>query len=137
MGNYGDIENKGWEISLNTHPLIGAFEWDSDFQISFNRNKLRALDGTANAQIVGYGQWSDVVSVTNVGESLYNFYGYVCDGVYEDLEDLQTSAKPAKYPADGVFNRTNTVWVGDIKYKDLNGDGVIDENDMAIRYSII
>ena len=129
MGNYGDIENKGWEISLNTHPLIGAFEWDSDFQISFNRNKLRALDGTANAQIVGYGQWSDVVSVTNVGESLYNFYGYVCDGVYEDLEDLQTSAKPAKYPADGVFNRTNTVWVGDIKYKDLNGDGVIDEND--------
>jgi len=129
MGNYGDIENKGWEISLNTHPLIGAFEWDSDFQISFNRNKLRALDGTANAQIVGYGLWSDVVSVTNVGESLYNFYGYVCDGVYEDLEDLQTSAKPAKYPADGVFNRTNTVWVGDIKYKDLNGDGVIDEND--------
>ena len=129
MGNYGDIENKGWEISLNTHPLVGAFEWDSDFQISFNKNKLRALSGTANAQIVGYGQWTDVVSVTNVGESLYNFYGYVCDGVYEDLEDLQTSAKPEKYPANGVFNRTNTVWVGDIKYKDLNGDGVIDEND--------
>ena len=129
MGNYGDIENTGWEISLNTHPLIGEFQWDSDFQISFNRNKLRALDGTANAQIVGYGQWSDVVSVSEVGESLYNFYGYVCDGVYEDLRDLQTSPKPAKYPANGVFNRTNTVWVGDIKYKDLNGDGIIDEND--------
>lgn len=129
MGNYGDIENTGWEITLNTHPLIGEFQWDSDFQISFNKNKLRALDGTANAQIVGYGQWNDVVSVTEVGESLYNFYGYVCDGVYEDLRDLQTSPKPAHYPADGVFNRTNTVWVGDIKYKDLNGDGVIDEND--------
>ena len=129
MGNYGDIENTGWEITLNTHPLIGEFQWDSDFQISFNKNKLRALDGTANAQIVGYGQWSDVVSVSEVGESLYNFYGYVCDGVYEDLRDLQTSPKPAKYPANGVFNRTNTVWVGDIKYKDLNGDGVIDEND--------
>lgn len=129
MGNYGDIENTGWEITLNTHPLIGTFQWDSDFQISFNRNKLRALDGTANAQIVGYGQWSDVVSVTEVGESLYNFYGYVCDGVYEDLRDLQTSPKPNHYPANGVFNRTNTVWVGDIKYKDLNGDGVIDEND--------
>ena len=124
MGNYGDIENTGWEITLNTHPLIGEFQWDSDFQISFNKNKLRALDGTANAQIVGYGQWSDVVSVSEVGESLYNFYGYVCDGVYEDLRDLQTSPKPAKYPANGVFNRTNTVWVGDVKYKDLNGDGI-------------
>lgn len=128
-GNYGHIRNTGWEITLNTHPLIGTFQWDSDFQISFNRNKLIALSGTSAAQIVGYGQWTDVVSVTNVGESLYNFYGYVCDGVYKDLEDLQTSAKPAKYPANGVFNKNNTVWVGDVKYKDLNGDGVIDEND--------
>lgn len=128
-GNYGHIRNTGWEITLNTHPLIGTFQWDSDFQISFNRNKLLALSGTSAAQIVGYGQWTDVVSVTNVGESLYNFYGYVCDGVYKDLEDLQTSAKPTKYPANGVFNKNNTVWVGDVKYKDLNGDGVIDEND--------
>lgn len=108
-GNYGHIRNTGWEITLNTHPLIGTFQWDSDFQISFNRNKLIALSGTSAAQIVGYGQWTDVVSVTNVGESLYNFYGYVCDGVYKDLEDLQTSAKPAKYPANGVFNKNNTV----------------------------
>jgi hypothetical protein len=70
-----------------------------------------------------------VVSVTNVGESLYSFYGYVCDGVYKDLEDLETSPKPSSYPSNGVFNKNNTVWVGDIKYKDLNGDGVIDEND--------
>ena len=39
---------------------------------------------------------------------VYNFYGFVCDGVYKDLEDLQTSPKPAKYPANGVFDRTNT-----------------------------
>lgn len=129
MGNYGDIENKGLEISLNTHPIVGDFQWDSDFQISFNKNKLRALDGTENAQIVGYGQNNDVVSVSSVGSSLYDFYGYVCDGVYKDLEDIMTSPKPEKYPKDGVFNRNNTVWVGDIKYKDLNDDGVIDEND--------
>ena len=75
-GNYGDIENTGFEISLNTHPITGKFEWDSDFQISFNKNKLKGLAGTANAQIVGYGQWTDVVSVSSVGESLYNFYGF-------------------------------------------------------------
>lgn len=128
-GNYGTINNKGVEISLNTHPLVGAFQWDSDFQISMNKNKLVALDGTASAHIEGYGQWSDVVSITNVGESLYNFYGYVCDGVYKDLEDIKTSPKTAKYPSNGVFNRYNTVWVGDMKYKDLNDDGVIDEKD--------
>ncbi len=130
-GNYGHIRNTGLEISLNTHPLIGKFQWDSDFQISFNKNKLVALSGTEAAQIVGYGQWSDVVSVTNVGESLFNFYGYVTDGIYESLEDIETSPKPAKYPSNGVFAKNNNVWVGDIKYKDINGDGVIDENDQT------
>ena len=133
-GNYGSIENTGFEFTLNTRPLIGNFEWDSDFQLSTNKNKLKSLSGTANAQILGYGQWSDVISVSEIGKSLYNFYGYVCDGVYTDLEDIQTSAKPAKYPTDGNFNRGNTVWVGDIKYKDISGpngvpDGVIDEYD--------
>ncbi len=128
-GNYGHIQNTGLEITLNTHPLVNKFQWDSEFQISFNKNKLKGLQGTSAAQIVGYGQWSDVVSVTNIGESLYNFYGYVCDGIYQDLADLQTSPKPSAYPSNGVFNKNNTVWVGDMKFKDLNGDGVIDEND--------
>jgi hypothetical protein len=129
MGNYGHIRNTGLEITLTTHPIVGAFEWDSEAQISFNKNKLIALDGTDNAQIVGYGQWTDVVSVTNVGQSLFNFYGYKTDGVYTSLEDIQTSPKAEKYPANGVFSKNTTVWVGDVKYKDINGDGIIDEND--------
>lgn len=128
-GNYGQIRNSGLELTITGHPLTGAFQWDSEFQISWNKNKLIALSGTSNAQIVGYGQWSDVVSVSNVGGSLYNFYGYVVDGVYQDLHDLETSPKPAKYPTNGVFDKNNTVYVGDLKFKDLNGDGVIDEND--------
>ena len=131
-GNFGTIENKGLEITLDTHPIDGKnFSWDSNFQISFNRNKLVALDGSANAQLVGYGQWSDIVSVTEIGQSLYNFYGYVVEGVYESLEDIQNSPKAEKYPADGVYNRTTTVWVGDVKYKDINGDNVINEHDQT------
>lgn len=133
-GNYGNIENKGLEITLNTRPIEGDFVWDSDFQVSINKNKLKGLAGTTNAQIVGYGQWTDVVSVSTVGEPLYSFYGYVTDGVYKDLQDIQDSPKPTKYPADGVFNRANTIWVGDMKYKDISGpdgvpDGVIDDFD--------
>ena len=141
QGNYGSIENRGLEITLDTHPIVGKFTWDSNFQISFNRNKLLSLSGTENASLVGYGQWNDVVCVSAIGESLYNFYGYEVEGVYESLEDLQNSPKPARYPSDGVFNKSNTVWVGDLKFKDQptvdtdgdgvpdTGDGVIDEND--------
>ncbi len=129
-GNYGSIENRGLEITLDTHPIqLKDFSWDSNFQISFNRNKLLSLSDTENASLIGYGQWSDIVCVSEIGKPLYNFYGYKVAGVYKDLEDIQNSAKPAKYPSDGVFSRGNTVWVGDIKYEDINKDGVIDEND--------
>ena len=121
MGNYGKINNKGIELALNTRNIVGKFEWDTELQISSNKNTLVALDGTANAHIEGYGQWSDVVTVTNVGESLYNFYGYKVAGVYKDLEDIQNSPKPAKYPSDGVYNKYNTVWVGDLKFEDISG----------------
>ena len=129
-GNYGSIENKGLEITLDTHPVqLTNFSWDSNFQISFNKNKLLSLSDTENATLVGYGQWGDVVCVSEIGKPLYNFYGYKVEGVYKDLDDIQNSAKPAKYPADGVFSRGNTVWVGDIKYKDVDENGIIDERD--------
>ena len=129
-GNYGTIENKGIEITLDTHPIAGRdFSWDSNFQISFNRNRLVALDGSANAQLVGYGQWSDIVSVTEVGESLYNFYGYKVAGVYRDFDDIMNSPKAEKFPEDGVFNRNTTVWPGDLKFEDVNKDGYINELD--------
>lgn len=133
-GNYGSILNKGLEITLDTHPVVGEFEWDSNFQISFNRNKLLSLSGTENANLVGYGQWSDVVCISEIGKSLYNFYGYEVEGVYTDFEDIQNSPRAEKYPENGVFNRSNTVWVGDLKFKDISGpegipDGKIDTYD--------
>lgn len=129
-GNYGSIENKGLEITLDAHPVqLKNFSWDSNFQISFNKNKLLSLSDTENATLVGYGQWGDVVCVSEIGKPLYNFYGYKVEGVYKDLDDIQNSAKPAKYPSDGVFSRGNTVWVGDIKYEDVDENGIIDERD--------
>lgn len=129
-GNYGSIENKGLEITLDAHPVqLKNFSWDTNFQISFNKNKLLSLSDTENATLVGYGQWGDVVCVSEIGKPLYNFYGYKVEGVYKDLDDIQNSAKPAKYPSDGVFSRGNTVWVGDIKYKDVDENGIIDERD--------
>ena len=134
-GNYGTIRNRGIEVTLDFHPVTTKdFAWDTNFMISFNENKLLALDGTENAALVGYGQWNDVVSTTKIGESLYGFYGYVVEGVYTDLEDIKNSPRAEKYPADGVFDRNTTVWIGDVKFKDVSGpegvpDGVINEFD--------
>lgn len=133
-GNYGTINNKGLEFTINSRNLKGIFEWDTEFQMSFNKNKLVALDGTDAVQIEGYGQWSDVVTLSKIGEPLYSFYGYAADGVYKDLDDLQSSPQAEKYPANGVFNRWNTTWVGDLKFKDVSGpdgnpDGKIDTYD--------
>ena len=140
-GNYGSIDNRGLEFTFDAHIIDREkFGWTSNFQISFNRNKLLSLDGTENANLVGYGQWSDVVCVSEVGSSLYNFYGYKVEGVYTSLDDLQNSALPAKsmiLNEDGTYshnpasyyNKNSTTWVGDIKFKDINNDGVIDDKD--------
>ena len=134
MGNFGEIENKGIEFTLNSRPFEGEFSWQSELSVTHNKNKLLGLDGTPAAHIEGYGQWTDLVSLTEIGESLYNFYGYKVAGVYQDKEDIMNSPKTKAYPSDGNFNRGNTVWVGDLKFEDLSGpdgtpDGVIDEYD--------
>ena len=143
-GNYGNIENHGIEFALNTKPVVNKdFEWDTDFNVSINRNKLKSLSGST--ALLGYGQWSDVVSRTTPGESLYGFYGYEVEGVYQNFEDILKSPvntlqknNPIITDANGKkswstdptkYSRSNTTYVGDIKYKDVNGDGIIDEKD--------
>ena len=133
MGNFGKIQNRGIEISLNSRPFVGDFQWDNDLQLTFNKNKLLGLNDTPAAHIEGFGQWTDLVSLTEIGDPLYNFYGYEVVGVYQDKEDILNSPKPKSYPGDGNFKRT-TVWPGDLKFADLSGpdgvpDSMIDEYD--------
>ncbi|WP_308243211.1 TonB-dependent receptor [uncultured Prevotella sp.] len=135
FGNFGSIENKGLELTINAHPInTKNFSWDSEFEISWNKNKLTKLSGTSSAAILGVGQWNDVVSKSDVGQPLFQFFGYVTDGVYTSYEDIENSPKPVSYGGSNGYNKYNTVWVGDVKYKDISGpdgkpDGKIDEND--------
>lgn len=143
-GNFGDIENTGVEFTINAKPVqTKDFSWDTDLNISINKNKLKSLAGST--ALVGYGQWTDVVSRSAEGEPLYQFYGYDVEGVYKDFQDILNSPvnilnknNPFIKNEDGTYSwstdptkysRSNTVFVGDLKFKDVNGDGVIDESD--------
>ncbi len=128
-GNYGKIKNTGLEVTVNGRPIqTKNFSWESEFNISWNKNELVSLSGTSNVEIYGYGQWNDVVCVSNVGKPLYQFWGYKVAGVYKDYEDIKNSPKPQLW-SDKGFSRTTTVWPGDLKFEDVNGDGVINEKD--------
>ena len=144
-GNYGTMRNTGLELELKATPVLTKdFSWDTDLQFSFNKNKLVALQGTTSAAIIGYGQWSDVVAVSSVGRPMYDFYGYEVEGVYTSFDDILSSpvntlyAQSVVQAEDGTwqhvtdptkYSKNNTVWPGDLKFKDVNNDGIIDESD--------
>ena len=143
-GNFGTMRNTGLEIELKATPVkTNNFSWDTDLQFSFNKNKLVALQGTTAGSLIGYGQWSDVVAVSSVGRSMYDFFGYEVEGVYKDFDDILSSPVNLlilgatkdengvwRYEANPqLYSKSNTVWPGDLKFKDVDGNGYIDEND--------
>lgn len=113
--NVGNVRNRGWEFTLNTKNIVSRnFNWTSDFNISFNRNKVLSL-GT-NPQLYAAPLNDNPTSVTEVGLPLGQFFGYQFAGLIRNKADLD---KP-HFPGEKI---------GDILYKDLNHDGVIDGSD--------
>lgn len=113
--NVGNVRDRGWEFTLTTKNIVGSkFNWSSDFNISFNRNKVLSL-GT-NPELLAAPLNDNPTSITEVGLPMGQFYGYQFAGIIETKADL------AKPHFDGEK-------VGDILYKDLNHDGVIDGSD--------
>ncbi|WP_020601299.1 SusC/RagA family TonB-linked outer membrane protein [Spirosoma panaciterrae] len=105
--NVGQIQNKGLEISLSARAIDRAFKWDLNGNISFNRSKVVKLNGGQDilGGSVGVTLISDAANLLREGQPLSVFYGYVEDG-YTDQ--------------------------GRVKYKDLNGDNVINQLDKTI-----
>lgn len=132
MGNFGEISNKGIEVSLSAHPFKGKgdFSWDIDAVFSINKNELVDL-GLENATLDGNIQWHTLISRVDAGQAIGSFYGYKVAGIFQNKEDILNSPRQYALDSDGnpVLNRENTVWVGDLKFEDSNGDNVIDEKD--------
>ncbi|GEP94709.1 TonB-dependent receptor [Chitinophaga cymbidii] len=136
--NVGKTENKGLELTLNTINIQGkAFTWSSNFNIAFNQNKILALahDQTELQSRVSFaGSYSNVaLYVARVGQPLAQFYGLVWDGVYQ-YEDFNKNSSGKYVLKDEVTTNgvaRNSIQPGDIKYKDLNGDLVVNSDDFT------
>ncbi|GAA0553206.1 SusC/RagA family TonB-linked outer membrane protein [Chitinophaga japonensis] len=114
--NVGEIELWGHELALNANIIDRKLKWDASFNISFDRNKIKALVAP------GFFRRNNTVSSdyyrNQVGHALGEFYGFVFEGLYKDEEDLKNSARWG-----------DNSDVGTIKMRDVVPDGVIDNND--------
>lgn len=146
--NLGSTQNKGWEVQLNTTPVSNKnFLWNSNFNISANRNKVTDLginpDGTPRTSIKYSSGWittSTMDFLVQVGQPLGQFYGYVNDGYYT-LNDFNYDESTGTYTLkDGVPNNRSALGnrdpqPGDMKFKKLNTSDtsdLINETDMTV-----
>ncbi|WP_420148448.1 SusC/RagA family TonB-linked outer membrane protein [Spirosoma sp.] len=114
--NIGEVENKGLELTINSQNIAkGPFQWSTDFNISWNRNKVLALNSESSRI-----QTSDF-QVAQVGQPISSFRLLNILGVFQSQEEVNSS--PKQHPR---------VQPGDYRYQDANGDGTITAADRTI-----
>lgn len=101
--NDGEMTNKGMELALSSQNFTGAFKWSTDFNISFNRNKLTKLGLNKVYYYAEMYETRENAIILKEGLPLGTFFGYISEGVNPET--------------------------GDIVYRDLNDNGVIDPGD--------
>jgi TonB-linked SusC/RagA family outer membrane protein len=135
--NIGKIKNEGLEFSLNTVNIsTPSFKWESNFNISFNSSKILELteSSTLFSSVSGGFSPAPDLWAAKVGQPISVFHGYVFDGVYQ-FEDFNSPAAgiyslKLNVPTNG--NARAAIRPGDIKYRDLNGDGMVNAFDQTV-----
>ncbi|MCB0529182.1 MAG: SusC/RagA family TonB-linked outer membrane protein, partial [Saprospiraceae bacterium] len=138
FANVGKMENKGFDLSLHTFNIQGRnFTWNTNLTFSRNKNRIKELDIATRIYYRNLYWYSEFQTATrtSVGEPLGLFYGYQMEGIFTDEQDILNHAVQIPDPAnDGknLVDKRTGVWIGDVKFKDLNGDGVINTQDQTI-----
>ena len=140
--NVGRLENKGFDLSVNSRNILkDKFTWTTGLTFSRNRNKILELDDDARIywqNLYWYSEFQ-TATTTRVGQPIGMFWGFVSDGLFTDEADIRNHAVQV---SDGIITSENPsgqnlvdkrtgVWIGDMKFKDLNNDGVINQNDQT------
>lgn len=134
LQNIGSVENKGFEITINTRNTTGEFKWSTDLNLSANRNKVLTLPGGTDimyasgpGHLVGLGQ----TQILREGLPVGSFFGWIYDGVYQQGDEF--------IPGGGF-----EVTAGGEKFRDIDGvkdasgrltgepDGALNSDDRTI-----
>ncbi|WP_187263489.1 SusC/RagA family TonB-linked outer membrane protein [Pontibacter beigongshangensis] len=130
--NIGSLKNTGWSLSLNTVNIDNArFRWESNFNISHVKTELLSLSSESSILNRTTREWLNWTQRSVVGQAPWLFYGYIEEGIFQNMEDLQTHPRPADNNGNPYPIGENSIWVGDVKYRDINGDGVITGEDQT------
>lgn len=113
-GNLGIIQNKGIDATLEMTPIQLAKDWSLDLRATFSYNRDKVIENDDPKQPFPY--------MEKRGTNYNATFGYVAEGLFVDQADI------SKHADQSVFG---TVHPGDIKYKDLNGDGIINSYDVT------
>lgn len=137
--NIGSVRNQGLELTLNTINIDRRdFKWKTGFNITFNQNKILRLTENQEAILSAapFDQYFRTIPafISRVGNQLGMMYGFIFDGLYQ-YDDFDVTTTGNYILKDHVPTNGNTrasIQPGDIKFKDINGDLVVDANDYAI-----
>ncbi|MFA6859304.1 MAG: TonB-dependent receptor [Bacteroidales bacterium] len=137
--NIGKIRNKGLELTLNTVNFSnGNFFWSTDLNLSFIKNTLESLQDGTDYMLSRSGfnsNFSNYDYIAYVGQSLGNMYGYVFDGIYQ-YSDFNMTPDDGMKLKEGVADISEHAGVaaqpGMTKYKDLDGNGIINTEDRDV-----
>lgn len=131
--NAGSLKTKGWSFTLNTTNIANKnFHWESNLNFSHFKTIIVSLNSD-NAFFERTSWWlNNWTQRSAVGNQPWLFRGYVVDGIFKSLEEIKKSPVPVDNNGNRlIIDQQNGLWVGDMKLKDINGDGKIDVNDMT------
>ena len=114
--NVGSVKNTGWEVAVAYNNAIGEFKYNVNFNISDVRNRILKY---GEASVSGW-------TITREGESMNSLYGYVTEGLFQSDDEVTGHA----------FQNTGT-GAGDIRYKNMNKDDIINDQDKVVLGSTI
>lgn len=116
--NAGKVANRGVEMQLHTINIANEWNWETDFSATYNTNTIIDLNSDVPYYINQIN--NSYVTMLQKGYPINVFYGYVTDGIFQnDTEVANHAIQPGAAP-------------GDIRYRDLNNDGIINEEDRTV-----
>ena len=123
--NIGEMRNRGWEFELGYRQgFSSGLHYNINFNATFVKNEILKLYGNNN--YIGstyYGRQNQEISRSYEGKPIASFYGWKTDGLYQNTNEIQNDSNIKNDP------RKNTITPGDVRFMDMNNDGMIDEKD--------